>query len=366
MDPKPSTDCSNMTASILALTRYDRVGASSRVRFLQYVPHLERMGMQVAVQPLLPREYLTRLYADGSRSPTTVAAAFINRLWKLLGRNSSDIIWLQREVLPFLPFGLEKVLLAHKRIVIDFDDAHHLYYKNSRSRIVRALCQDKTESLMRHAQAVVVGNKTLASFAESAGVNNLYEVPSAVDVARYKAARSKDTKFTVGWIGTPVTAQQSLPMICGPLKKFLSETESRCVLMGAGDTDLQGVEAKRLSWSESGEAEFFSEITVGLCPLEDSEWNRGKSGYKIIQYMAAGKPSLVSPVGIACDLVTDGQVGFQCRTEQEWYDRLMQLYEGHTLTQELGVRAQEEALEKYDTTVAAAKLHQIFQDCLKG
>ena len=354
-----------MTASILALTRYDRMGASSRVRFLQYVPHLERMGMQVAVQPLLSREYLTRLYADGARSPAMVTAAFINRLWALLGHNSADIIWLQREVLPFLPVGLEKVLLARKPVVIDFDDAHHLYYKNSRSRTIRALYQDKTESLMRHAQAVVVGNKTLASFAESAGVNKLYEVPSAVDVSRYKVIRSKDTRFTVGWIGTPLTAQQSLPMVLGPLKKFLSETGSRCVLMGAGDIDLQGVEAKRSSWDELGEAEFFSEITVGLCPLEDTEWNRSKSGYKIIQYMAAGKPSLVSPVGIARDLVISGQTGFQCRTEQDWYDRLMQLYGGHTLTQKLGVRAQEEALEKYDTTVAAAKLYQIFQGCLE-
>lgn len=355
-----------MTASILALTRYDRMGASSRVRFLQYVPHLERMGMQVAVQPLLPREYLARFYADGARSPATVAAAFINRLWTLLAHNDADIIWLQREVLPFLPFGLEKLLLARKPVVIDFDDAHHLYYKNSGSGLVRSVYKDKTESLMRHAQAVVVGNKTLAHFAKLAGVNNIYEVPSAVDVARYKVAKSRDAKFTVGWIGTPVTAQQSLPMIVGPLKKFLSETGSRCVLMGVGDADLQGIEAKRLSWSESGEVEFFSEITVGLCPLEDTEWNRGKSGYKIIQYMAAGKPSLAAPVGIAHDLVTDGQTGFQCQTEQDWYDRLMQLYEDHALAQKLGMRAHEEALEKYDTSVAAVTLHQIFQDCLKG
>lgn len=342
------------------------MGASSRVRFLQYIPHLERMGMQVAVQPLLPRGYLTRLYADGSRSSVTVAAALINRLWALVAHNSADIIWLQREALPFLPFGLEKILLARKPVVIDFDDAHHLYYKNSSSRLVQALYQDKTESLMRHAQAVVVGNKTLANFAKSAGVNNLYEVPSAIDVARYKAVEPQSEKFTVGWIGTPVTAQQSLPMLCGPLKRFLSETGSKCVLMGAGDADFQGVEAKRLPWSEAGEVAFFSEIAAGLCPLEDTEWNRGKSGYKIIQYMAAGKPSLVSPVGIAHDLITDGQTGFQCRTEQDWYDRLMQLYQGYTLAQQMGVRAREEALEKYDTSVAAAKLHQIFQDCLKG
>ncbi|MBT6961356.1 MAG: glycosyltransferase family 1 protein, partial [Rhodospirillaceae bacterium] len=116
-----------MTASVLALTRYDRMGASSRVRFLQYVPHLERMGLKVSVQPLLPREYLTQLYSNGTRSPVTVTASLINRLWRVLSQRDADIIWLQREILPFLPFSLEKLLLAGKPVVVDFDDAHHLY-----------------------------------------------------------------------------------------------------------------------------------------------------------------------------------------------------------------------------------------------
>ncbi len=80
-----------MTASVLALTRYDRLGASSRVRFLQYVPHLERMGLRVSVQPLLPREYLTRLYATGSRSPATVAVSLVNRFWRALRQGDPDL-----------------------------------------------------------------------------------------------------------------------------------------------------------------------------------------------------------------------------------------------------------------------------------
>lgn len=339
------------------------MGASSRVRFLQYVPHLERMGVQVSVQPLLPREYLTELYASGTRSPLTVTASLINRLWRVLSQRDADIIWLQREVLPFLPFSLEKLLLAGMPVVIDFDDAHHLYYKNAGSRLIRGFYQDKIESLMRYATTVVVGNPTLEAYARAAGADSVVVIPSAVDVARLKASSGAPKKFTVGWVGTPVTAKQSLHLVRGPLKKFMAETGSRCVLFGAGDA-AQEIAADRLPWSESDEADFFSQVTVGICPLEDTAWNQGKSGYKIIQYMAAGKPALVSPVGIAADLTTHEKTGFHCRTEDDWYENLMRLHNDHSLCSTMGGQAQSEAEDLYDTPIAAQRLYQVFKSCL--
>ncbi|MDG2242273.1 MAG: glycosyltransferase family 1 protein [Rhodospirillaceae bacterium] len=354
-----------MTISVLALTRYDRMGASSRVRFLQYVPYLERMGLRVEVQPLLPREYLTCLYAHGTRSSVTVAASLINRLLRVLRKGDVDVIWLQREVLPFLPFVLEKILLSGKPIVVDFDDAHHLYYKNAGSYLIRGAFAGKIEALMRHAAAVIVGNPTLEQYARNSGADSVTLIPSAVDVTRLKTAVRAPKTFTVGWIGTPVTATQSLPLIRKPLEKFLAETGSRFLLCGADDA-AQDIMADRLPWSESGEVDFFSEVTVGICPLQDTEWNQGKSGYKIIQYMAAGKPALVSPVGIANDLVTQGGTGFHCNTADEWYGSLMQLQQDPALCASMGARAQSQAQEKYDTEIAANCLHKVFEGCMGG
>ena len=352
-----------MTASVLALTRYDRMGASSRVRFLQYIPHLERMGLQISVQPLLPREYLTQLYANGTRSAATVTASLINRFCRTLRKGDADIIWLQREVLPFLPFSLETLLLAGKPVVVDFDDAHHLYYKNAGSPLIRGLFQSKIDSLMRYATTVIVGNPTLETYARAAGAGSVVMIPSAVDVARLKASSGAPEKFTVGWIGTPVTAEHSLHLVREPLKKFIAETGSKCVLCGAGEA-ASDIDADRLPWSEAGEADFFSQVTVGICPLDDTAWNQGKSGYKIIQYMAAGKPALVSPVGIAADLTTQGETGFHCKTEDDWYESLMRLYNDHTLCSSMGARAQSEAEARYDTTIAAQQLYQVFETCL--
>jgi glycosyltransferase involved in cell wall biosynthesis len=263
-----------------------------------------------------------------------------------------------------LTVALEKILLSDKPVIIDFDDAHHLYYKGLRSSLLRSVFADKIENLMRHATTVVVGNGMLEDYARAVGAKDVALIPSAVDVAHYKMIQSANDRFTIGWIGTPVTAKQSLPLLRGPFQKFLSETGSRCVLIGAGEDQSLGIDADRLSWSEAGEADFFAQITVGLCPLEDTPWNRGKSGYKIIQYMAAGKPALVSPVGIAGDLITHGETGFYCRSEEDWYTFLMQLYQDKELRFAMGARAQAEAETKYDTALAADKLYQIFEACL--
>jgi glycosyltransferase involved in cell wall biosynthesis len=351
-----------MALRVLALTRYERTGASSRVRFLQYVPHLEKMGMHVSVQSLFPQSYLTRLYANKMRSPVTVAIAMLRRLGGMLSGGAYDVVWLQREVLPFLPFGIEKILLGNSKLVIDFDDAHHLYYKNSSLPLVRSLFGDKTDHLMRHAAAVTVGNQTLAAYARTVGARNVQLIPSAVDVRRFKGNAQPD-RFTVGWIGTPVTAGEALPMVRAPLSQFLADTGSHCVLVGARADQTPDLKAERRSWSEEGEAEFFSQISVGICPLEDTPWNRGKSGYKIIQYMAAGRPALVSPVGIAAEIVVPGSTGIHCAGPQDWYASLLRLHQNAEERHVMGTRAQQIAEGEYDTRVVAARLYRIIAAC---
>lgn len=350
-----------MTLSVLALTRYDRMGASSRVRFLQYIPYLQRQDIRVETHALLDRHYLARLYDRKSRDPLGVAVSWLNRLWRVLQTKEFDAIWVQREVLPFLPYVFEKTLLAGKPVVSDFDDAHHLYYRELPLAPLRSVFGEKIDRLMRESAAVVVGNSTLEDYARSVGASSVVQIPSAVDVSKYPAA-APSGPFTVGWIGTPVTAQQSLPLIAAPLKKFLLETGARCILVGAGDEVVPDLPAERIPWTETIEAEALSRITVGICPLEDSPWTRGKSGYKVMQYMAAGRACLVSPVGIAADLITPERTGAHCRNAGEWYAALVRLHAHRDDATRMGQAARNEALEKYDTPVAATQLAAVFRD----
>lgn len=342
---------------VLALTRYDHVGASSRVRFLQYIPHLARRGLSIDVQPLLSNESLTRLYKDGRRSAGDLVGALGKRIAMLLASSKADVIWLQQEIFPFLPARVEAMLIGSRPYVVDFDDAYHLYYQNHSSALARGLFGGKIARLMRRARTVTVGSPAMMDYARSAGAVDVRLIYSAVDTARFAPA-SPPAQFTAGWIGTPMTAQQSLHVLREPLKRFLSESGAACVLMGADHRQYPDIPATRLPWSEAAEASFLTSLSVGLCPLDDSPWTRGKSGYKIIQYMSAGRPALTSPVGIAADLVEPGVTGFHCRTEDEWYAALMNLYRDPALVLRQGAAARTQAQERYDLCVAADALYQ--------
>ena len=354
-----------MSATILALTRYGRLGGSSRVRVLQYGPALEKAGFAVRVQPLFHDDDLRRLYKDGRRSPARMLAALVNRIAAILKAQKSDIVWLQQELFPFLPYGMEAVLLAGKKLVIDFDDAHHLYYKNLPAPL-RLIYGAKIERLMRRADVVVAGSPFMVDAARAAGAKNVQLVYSAVDSAAFPAIVSLPPRFTVGCIGTPMTARQSLHQLREPLARFLGETKTEAVFIGMDEGQFPEFPGKRVAWSEESEQEYLPRLSVGLCPLDDTPWTRGKSGYKIIQYMAAGRPALTSPVGIAADIVEDGVTGFHCRTPDDWYRRLHQLHGDPTLLNTLGVTSRTRAETRYDTAVAAAHLASLFKDCLSG
>lgn len=339
---------------VLALTRYDHAGASSRVRFLQYIPHLERRGLSVSVRPLLSNESLARLYQDGTRAG--LLGALGKRMSALM--EAADVIWLQQEIFPFLPVTVEAALLRGRPCVIDFDDAYQLYYQNHGSALARALFGGKVAGLMRRARTVVVGSETMAAYARGAGAADVRLVYSAVDTARFQDV-APPAKFTVGWIGTPMTALQSLHVLREPLKRFLAETGAACVLMGADERQYPDIPATRLPWNEAAEPAFLAGLSVGLCPLDDSPWTRGKSGYKIIQYMSAGRAALTSPVGIATDLVEPGVTGFHCRTADDWYGALMALYRDPALCARQGQTARAKACARYDVSVAADALYQV-------
>ena len=345
---------------VLLLTRYDHIGASSRVRFLQYLPHLAAMGVEAVVHPLFSNDSLARLYKDGRRSRTDLLRALWRRITTLLRDSKADVIWLQQEVFPFLPAGWETVLLGRRPYVIDFDDAYHLYYQNHAVGLVRSFYGDKVAQLMRGARTVVVGNDTLGVYARQAGARDVRLVYSAVDTHRI-AALPPPKAFTVGWIGTPMTAEQSLHVLRAPLKQFLAETGAHCILMGADERQYPDIPAVRRPWSEAGEETFLPGLSVGLCPLDDSAWTRGKSGYKIIQYMSAGRATLTSPVGIAAQLVRPGETGLHCRTDDDWYQGLVSLYRDRARCAAFGRAARDLAVRTYDTKVAADALHDILR-----
>lgn len=342
--------------SILLLTRYDRLGASSRLRFLDYLPALAADGLEVEVSPLLDDAYLRGLYGGRRPDPRRMAAAYARRVAALRGAaGRHDAVWLEKEALPWLPAAAEAMAgLGRIPYVMDIDDAWYERYAGHRSAAVRALLGGKFATLARRARIVLAGNPFLADWARRSGAGDVRIVPTVVDPARYPvAAPARDGgPLVVGWMGSPSTVRY-LGMVGGALARLGAAATLRVV--GAEAADLP-VPAACVPWREDSEAEELSRFDVGIMPLPDEPWERGKCGYKLIQYMAAGRPVVASPVGVNSDIVRHGVNGFLADTPEEWAEALGRLAADPELRVRMGAAGRRLVEERYALPVTAPQV----------
>lgn len=310
---------------ILLLSRYADLGASSRLRFLQYLPYLGKRGHRVDVVPLLSNKYLRALYV-GRSARREVISGFARRLRVLLCVGHYDAVIIEKELFPFAPAWVEHWLSWRGvRYLVDYDDAlFHRYDKHTNAWVRRALGR-KIDAVMHNASVVTVGNEYLAERARSAGASNVQIIPTVVDTRRYQPKYdSRKSIITVGWIGTPKTSKYLQPLL--PVFDALKrELPVRFVAIGARREDFDGTPIEVEPWSEDTEVSSIQQLDVGIMPLEDSPWERGKCGYKLIQYLACGVPVVASPVGVNRKIVTHGQNGFLADTSADWRDSLRRL-----------------------------------------
>ena len=312
---------------ILLLTRYERLGSSSRVRFYQYLPYLKAQGVEVITAPFFRDEYVRNLYEGQRTSIKTVLAAYLRRLSSLLRSSAFDLLWVEKELFPWTPAWFE-ILLNTLKIpyVVDYDDAVFHRYDMHSSRLVRVLLGRKIDRVMQHARLVIAGNGYLAERARQAGAPRVEYLPSVVDVNRYSLTNSTNHPFfRIGWIGSPVTAPY-LDEVREAIGKLSQETPVTLTLIGAGHIrDFAETPTETLPWSETVELEMSLRFDVGIMPLVDGPFERGKCGYKLIQYMASGLPVIASPVGVNQQIVEPGMNGYLAESSAHWLDALREL-----------------------------------------
>src|SRR5262245_42836196 len=190
---------------VLVLTRYERLGASSRVRFLQFLPALERQGFSFDVCPLLDNAYVASLYGGPRVGAGRIVRAYARRLSALRRRLKYDLVWLEKEALPWLPTWMEIARLEGLPYVVDYDDA---WFHRYESHWLSPLLGHKIDAVMRVAHTVVAGNDYLARRARQAGARHVEIVPTAIDLGRYSdlTANPPGRALAVGWIGIPPNA----------------------------------------------------------------------------------------------------------------------------------------------------------------
>jgi glycosyltransferase involved in cell wall biosynthesis len=323
---------------IAMLTRFGAMGANSRYRLLQYIPHFERQGHQVEVHAMLDDAYLKALYSSGRRSRWQTARGYLRRFAQLRGLEQYGIVLCDQEFFPYLPPAAERLASDRcTRLVVDYDDAAYFKYRQ------------RIPALMARAEAVVVGNRHLEAFAAQHS-RNVHVIPTVVDMARYipKQNYSAAGGIRLVWIGTPVTAEflKPLALVLAALKTKHPDLHLR--LIGAGAAILAWLPfAEVVDWSAATEARLLAECDIGLMPLPDNEFTRGKCGLKLIQCMAAGLPVVGSPVGANCEIVGQGEDGYLADSAQEWFEALDRLIADEPLRRELGRNSSAKARRCY-------------------
>jgi len=353
----------DMTKRMLLLSRYTRLGASSRLRTMQYRQFLERAGFSFDVVPFFDDRYLTDLYTNGTGKPSPLPHVG-RRLATLRRRPRPDAIWIEYEALPWFPWFVENALLPRGvPIVADYDDAVFHRYDRHRLAPVRWLLGGKIDGVMRRSALVVAGNAYLAERAQGAGARRIETVPTVVDLDSYTvASRPAGSALRVGWIGTPETWAAFARETCDTLLPVLEPHNATFVAVGAGLTPERQGRLDIQPWSEETEVTQIQSMDIGIMPLTDTPWARGKCGYKLIQYMACGLPVVASPVGVNAEIVEHGVNGFLARTDDEWREAISTLLSDADLRRRMGAAGRRKVEERYSLQVWGPRVAEMIAE----
>ncbi len=350
---------------VLLLSRYENLGSSSRYRFYQYLPYLRKEKIEIAVAPLFNNDYIKDLYADRKKIFVKILKVYIKRIINLYHAKNFDLIWLEKEALPWLPAWIEFNLgLKRTSYIVDYDDAIFHQYDKNKFKLIKWILGHKIDLIMKHANTVLVGNEYLSERAKKAGAKRVELLPTVIDLEKYHiSCFNNNDIFTIGWIGSPVTSHY-LKFIIPALEEVCKNNTARLVLIGAKREDLPtNMPVKYVSWSEETETKEIQKFDVGIMPLPDNAWEQGKCGFKLIQYMACSKPVIGSPVGVNSKIIRHGINGYQTKNINEWVSALKKLKNDPKLRQKMGKAGREIVEKDYCLQATAPKLYKILKKC---
>ena len=222
------------------------------------------------------------------------------------------------------------------RYAVDYDDATFHRYDGHGSAVIRALFGTKLKPLIHGACLLTCGSRYLVEAAAVMGGTNVRFVPTVVDLDRYPLAEAPGGEsLRIGWIGSPSTTP-SLAVVARPLEALAQSMPVQLVTIGAGPLPEVRVPTETHPWREETESALLRTIDIGIMPLTNSPWQRGKCGFKLIQYMACGRPVIASPVGANNDIVTD-DTGFLAKDEDAWLQAFYRLARDRALRRKLGL-----------------------------
>lgn len=323
-----------MGQDILFLPISGPQGASSRYRVLQFLPAIETAGLSYAVHlpPTAPGSGLKRLVTSIREKHMIEKMALESRA-----------IFIQKRLLP--KSWIDR--LASKRpLLFDFDDAIFTSPTGDRSRFARQRVEQRLQFVLSHARTVIAGNRYLQSYAAQFA-KRVVHLPTVLDSSRYPAKiHAEADQIVIGWIGHSVN-HPYLSELGDVLRRLATMFSIRLLIVSDRDLEIPGVPVENRRWAEATEVADILRMDIGVMPMPDDPWSRGKCGFKAIQYMAAGIPVICSAVGANLDIVRDGIDGYCVASPEQWDERLVELCASVERRRRMGSSARQRVHEAY-------------------
>lgn len=315
---------------------------SARFRVRQYIPLLAGAGVDVVeLSPGLGSYPPERHW----RRPAWLIGSLAQRLPQIAAGWAADLTLLHREMISTF-YTLER--FTRRPRIVDVDDAIHLFRRGQAAR-----------HMAERADLVVVGNDWLAETWRrwNAAVEVL---PTAVDTDFYDV-RPLPERPSVGWTGSLGNLRYLegiAPALAGIVRRFPQVSIAVC---SERPPKLPGLPVRYVPWSRAAENDFLASLTVGLMPLEDGPWERGKCSFKMLQYMAAGRPCVVSPVGMNRNVLARGEIGLAATTQAGWVEAISSILADRRGAEQLGAAGRALAEQQYSLTALAPRLAQLIR-----
>ena len=278
--------------------------------------------------------------------------------------SSFDFIFIHRESAPLGPPIIEYIIskIWRKKIIYDFDDAIWLTDRIGESRISSALrFRKKVGLICKWSHLVCCGNDYLADYARLFS-KNVVILPTTIDTALHTPGPERPgRKVTVGWTGSHSTLKYLKSL--GTVLQRLAENhpDVQFIFIADEDPGLPLTNAAFIRWTKETEIEDLARIDIGIMPLPDDAWTRGKCGFKALQYMAMGIPAVLSPVGVNKAIVEHGVNGYLCAKDEEWLLCLGELIRDAGKRREMGLRGRKKVIDHYSVAVNADKFLSLFR-----
>lgn len=346
-------------SSIIFFTKYTDKGPSSRYRSYQYQAYFKE-HFELEYLPLLDDNYILNLYGNNRTNCFKIVKSYLKRVFqvvKLIG--TKDIIFVEYELLPYFPPVLEYLLyISRVRLVLDYDDAIFHNYDLHNNFFVRVLLGKKISKIARFANCIITGSPYLTEYFKKYN-NNVLEIPTSINCNQYKIQFfEKKENFIIGWVGSKSTSKNIL-MLLNVIEKSIKINSNIVFKLMGFDANLKHYfthpNVQFIEWSEESEKYFLNELNLGIMPLYDNHFNRGKCGFKLIQYMAMGKPTLSTPLETNLKINRDNH-NFFASEENEWIKSIIYASENNDYCNHIGSKNRK-IVEKYYSVEVNVKLY---------